>query len=175
MHQAWTALVARIIASERDLVIAFVFAIIGAFFWDVVKTGSAAGIRQLRNKLSEQSVARLRERIVQMEKYRDVLNSYLSSDRALYLATLRLMLGILMFVCLGAVLTILNSLLPLPGLGFSIMALFIFIIAIVLCVYGAQLTGLDTRSKISEKIAALNSETDALKAKLDSQLQKTAG
>lgn len=168
------AFTAWIVENQRDLAIAFLFAIIGAVVWDVVKTGSVAGVRQLKNKLSEQSVARLRERIAQLERNRDEVSSYLSSDRALYLATLRLMFGILLFACVGASTFIIDSLLPLPGFRFSVVAVFIFVMAITLAVYGLQLAGLNTRSKISEKVATLDSEINDLKTKLDLRQRKIA-
>jgi hypothetical protein len=139
MHQTSNAIVGWVTRNERDLIIAFVFAIIGAVFWDAVKTGSVAGVRQLKNKLAERSVARLQERIIQLQKYRDTINSYISSDRALYLATLQLILAILILACMGAVAVILDSLLPSQLLRFSIVAVFIFAVAIVLGVYGVQL------------------------------------
>ncbi|MGA9722147.1 MAG: hypothetical protein WBQ86_06835 [Candidatus Binatus sp.] len=174
MHQNSIAIVAWVARSERDLTIAFVFAIIGAICWDVIKTGSVAGVRQIRNKLSEQSVARLRGRIVQLEMYRDVINSYLSSDRAMYLATLRLMFGILMFLCIGALAVILDYFLQSSGPRFSLLAVAVLIIAVAFGAYGVQLSGLDTRSKLSEKIATLDAEINDLKAKLDIRIQKTA-
>lgn len=174
MRQTSSVIIGWVTRNERDLIIAFVFAIIGAVFWDAVKTGSVAGVRQLKNKLAEQSVARLQERIVQLQKYRDTINSYISSDRALYLATLQLILAILILACMGAAAVILDSLLPLQGLRLSVVALFIFAIAIILGMYGVQLAKLSTRSELSAKVSALDSEINALKAKLDLRTRKVA-
>jgi uncharacterized small protein (DUF1192 family) len=174
MRQTSSVIIGWVTRNERDLIIAFVFAIIGAVFWDAVKTGSIAGVRQLKNKLAEQSVARLQERIVQLQKYRDTINSYISSDRALYLATLQLILAILILACMGAAAVILDSLLPLQELRLSVVALFIFAIAIILGMYGVQLAKLSTRSELSAKVSALDSEINALKAKLDLRTRKVA-
>ena len=174
MRQTSSVIIGWVTRNERDLIIAFVFAIIGAVFWEAVKTGSVAGVRQLKNKLAEQSVARLQERIVQLQKYRDTINSYISSDRALYLATLQLILAILILACMGAAAVILDSLLPLQGLRLSVVALFIFAIAIILGMYGVQLAKLSTRSELSAKVSALDSEINALKAKLDLRTRKVA-
>ncbi len=174
MYQLPNTFMGWLARNERDLIIAFVFAIIGAVVYDLVKTGSVAGIRQLKNKLSEQSASRLQQRIVQLQTFRDAINSYMSSDRTLYLATLKLVFAILTFTCMGAVAAILDSLIPTHGLRLSVVALFIFAIAIVLGVWGMQLAGFDTRSKLSAKLATLDSEINDLKAKLDLRTRKTA-
>jgi len=93
-------------ANERDLVIAFIFAIIGAVVWDVLKTGSLTGVRQLRNRLSDVSVSRLRKRIKQIETYRDRIASFGSSDKALYLAVLLHVVGMLTMICMAIILLI---------------------------------------------------------------------
>jgi hypothetical protein len=69
---------------------------------------------------------------------------------------------------------ILDSLLPLRGLRLSVVALFIFAIAIILGMYGVQLAKLSTRSELSAKVSALDSEINALKAKLDLRTRKVA-
>src|SRR6267154_27909 len=66
------------------------------------------GIRFLKNKLAEQSVERLQARIVGLDKYRDSLKTYLVSDKAHYLVTLRALIAILMFMAIGAVLIMLG-------------------------------------------------------------------
>jgi hypothetical protein len=96
--------------NERDLVIAFIFAIIGAIVWDVLKTGSLTGVRQLRNRLSDVSVSRLRKRIKQVETYRDRIASFESSDKALYLAVLLHVVGMLTMICMTIILLIVEYL-----------------------------------------------------------------
>jgi hypothetical protein len=75
---------------------------------------------------------------------------------------------------MGAAAAILDSLLPLRGLRLSVVALFIFAIAIILGMYGVQLAKLSTRSELSAKVSALDSEINALKAKLDLRTRKVA-
>jgi hypothetical protein len=65
-------------------------------------------MRFVKNKISEQSVARLKKRIEELEKYKKNLDLMLNSDKALYLNTFRAIFGTLLFGCIGAILTILR-------------------------------------------------------------------
>jgi hypothetical protein len=82
-----------------EIVLAIVFALIA----DLIGIGSGfrAAMRHLRNKLAERSVARLRKRIKELETQRDRYAGFLSSDKVLYLATFRLVIGILIFLAFG--------------------------------------------------------------------------
>jgi uncharacterized small protein (DUF1192 family) len=168
----WTTL-ADLFTTHREFVLGVVVTFVATLMYDVLKVGSITGVRQIRNKLSEYSVARLQNRITQLEAYREVVNSYTASDRALYLATLQLMFAVLRLVCMGAVVVLTGFLFssPVPPM-FIFAALAIFLIAIVLGACGAQLAGLNTRSKVSERVGQLDSEIADLKAKLDWRTRK---
>ncbi len=158
--------------SERELVIGVACTIIGAVLYDLLKTGSLVGVRQLRNKLSERSVKNLQTRIDQLQASRDRVNSFALSDRALYLTSLQMMFGMFTIICLGIVILVLDYVLGEPRLGFAILALLIFLLAIVLGVVAMQTAGLDTPAKISAKLSKLDSEIDDLKSKLDSRIRR---
>lgn len=165
---------------ERDLLIAFIFAIIGAIVWDVMKTGSVAGVRQLRNKLSEVSVSRLRKRISQMETYRTRIALFGSSDKALYLAVLQLVVGMLTMLCLAIVLLIFeyaaevgplsgSSMVVGPRYGFAILSACALTIAVLLGMGATNLAKLDKPEAVSKKVKELDLEIDKLKSKLDAR------
>jgi hypothetical protein len=107
MGQAWRACV-NVVIAHRDLVIAGIFAIVAAIIIAALGIDSVihAGRRHLWNKWSESSVSRLQTRILELQTYRDSIQAYASSDRALYLTTFRLVMGILMFGCLGVIVLI---------------------------------------------------------------------
>jgi hypothetical protein len=74
MYQTWATSIAWVTLHQRELAIGFTFAIICYVLAELVKTGSSAAVRKLRNKLSEYSVARLQNRISQLEMSRDRVN-----------------------------------------------------------------------------------------------------
>jgi hypothetical protein len=151
----------------QELVVAFVFAIICAVIVEVLSIGSAlrAGVRHIRNKISERSASRLRKRIAQLETYRETINSYLSSDKALYLVALRFVLGILMLMCIGTIFCI-SSLFVQDPFSLALCSIGIFSIAAILALHAARIAGLDTRQKISALVTQLDAEIDNLKSKL---------
>ena len=152
-----------------DIVLAVGLAAVFAVVVDLLRVGSRIrnGTRHLKNKLSERSVARLRKRIAELEQYRDRVALYLSSDRALYLTALGIILGVLTFISSGAIIAILDRLGAIPN-G-DILTLMPFAIAIVLAVYGMRLASLVTPEKVSELIATLDADIADLKAKLQAQ------
>jgi hypothetical protein len=127
----------------RELLFAIVFAIICAVIVDALDIGSAlrTGVRRIRNRLSERSMSRLRRRIAELEKYRDSVNSYASSDKALYLVMFRFVLVTLMFMCMGAT-TLVVDLIFKPH---SPIALFctleIFAFSIIVAAQGVKIAG----------------------------------
>lgn len=160
----------------QDVLLALVLGILV----DILRLGSVirGGLRHIDNKLSEHSTLRLTKRIAQLEKYRNTVNAYASSDKALYLSTLQLLLGILMFMCAGAIVSLLDLLswisAPLRpnALNFFALDIGIFAIAIVLAVHGLRLASLDTRLKVTAMVEKLDSEIAVLKTKLDSRTHR---
>jgi hypothetical protein len=123
------------------------------------------GFRHLKNKLSERSAARLGERIKQLETQRDRYAAYLSSDKALYLATFQIVIGMLVSIAFGAGLEVLSDIVPIrfPGL----LAVFCYFLATAIGIQGFKISSLDTREKVTEMVAKLESEIADLKNKLE--------
>jgi hypothetical protein len=141
------------------------------FIFDLLRLGSyMRGFpRHVRNRLAERSISRLRSRITELERYRQALTLYLSSDRAFYLHALGILFGILPFGCMAGAMMILVSLGFPPGqsvVPFEILALCILVIAIVVGIYGLRLASWDTRAKISEVAAKVDAEIAAMKEML---------
>jgi hypothetical protein len=127
-------------------------------------------IRKIGNKLAEQSVERLRARIVSLEKYREDLKRYLVSDKSHYLVTLRLLFIVLAFMCIGSCFFILDFLPPVghfvfPG-GLELLALGMFVIGIFTAMYAARIASFDTQEKIAATIESVSSDIEKLSAKL---------
>lgn len=173
----------------RDLVVAVAlavfFALVFAIVVDLLRVGSRIRdfVRFIRNKLSEKSVARLQTRIKQLEKYRDSLGLMMSSDKAHYLGTFRLILGILLCMCIGMIVFItghfVSPMLSPFTLGESqavhsmdLLAIFIFTIAIAIAAQGLNVASWDTRPKVAEQIKKYDAEIANPKAILASRLQK---
>jgi hypothetical protein len=174
-----------------DIVIGAVFAVIFGVIIDLLKIGSRvrAVFRHLKNKLAEQSVESLRTRIAQQEKSRDRIASFLSSDKALYLYTLRYIIAILILICVAAGASVFNDLLALnkvvPGLrlilfgrvmsfpvNFKVVALLIFALAAVLGIYSIRIASWDTHAKISKVVTKFDDEIAVMKRKLEARTRR---
>jgi hypothetical protein len=150
-----------------DFLLALVFAIVV----DLLRIGSIIrdGVRRIKNKLAERSVAQLQKRIVDQERYRNMIAAlYLESDKALYLHILGMVLAVLLLICVSAILFILGTL-GLGPAGLEIMIVGFLAIAVVFAVYGLRLAALDTRPKVSEMITKLDAGIATLKAKLEAR------
>jgi len=153
----------------HELVWALIFAIIV----DLLRVGSS--IRRVgrfsANKWAEKSVGRIRKRIKELEVYRDGLASYLISDKAHYLSTLRNILALLVSITLGISILIVSRLQPfprypvLPGSG-DLLALLCFAMAIVIGVVGLQIAAPDYQSKIAKMIEGVDANIAKLRTKL---------
>jgi hypothetical protein len=144
-----------------DLVLALLFAAIA----ETLRVGSRIreGWRWFKDKTAESSIANINVRVTQQEAFRNLLQSYLASDKLLYLAVLRNMTLILIFMSLAGLVLIVGTLfraIEFPGAEF--VALFALISAIGGGVYTMQLGSYDT-SKISKLIEKIDTEIAALK------------
>jgi hypothetical protein len=169
----------------RDLVVAAVCALVFAIAVDLLRVGSRIRdfARFIGNKLSEQSIAQLQNRIKQLEKYRDSLALMMSSDKAHYLGTFRLILGILLCMCIGMGLFVTGHFLS-PMLSpatpdastavhlMDLLAILMFSIAMAIASQGLTVASWDTRPKVAEQIQKHDAEIANLKAILASRLQK---
>jgi hypothetical protein len=125
-----------------------------------------AAFRRIKNKFAEKSVARLRQRITQLEKYRDTVALYLSSEKALYLHILGMILFVLLCMCGAGLVVLLYGFFG-DEYGGRIVAFGLLAVGMIIGAYSLRLTALDTRPKVSTLVEQLNSEIAALKAKLD--------
>ena len=152
-----------------------VLAVLLAVIADLLGIGSRlrTRIRHIKNRFSERSARRLRERIKQLESQRDRYVAYLSSDKALYLATFSIVIGMLLTIATGAALTESSGLLPPLPLGF--LGVFFYLLTIVIGIQGFKIASLDTRAKVSEMVAKLDSEIETLQKKLEAIGKADAG
>ena len=157
----------RLIAHPEEIVWAAIFALIIWMIADpwVGDSRIRALIRHIKNKLSEQSAARLRKRITELQKARDVIALYLTSDKALYLAQFRMVMVVLLLICVGAALGLLGQLVRSPNFGVLGIAMYGF--AVILVLFGIQFSLLDTRQKVAELLAKRDEEIADLQRKLE--------
>lgn len=154
-----------------DLVIAVVLAFVFAVVVDLLRisSGIRASVRWLKDKAAESSVREINQRIAQQEKYRNQLQSYLDSDKAFYLAMLRNIVGLLLFMCIAGVVVILSKIkyvgFP-PAPAGELIALAALGIAITSGAYTMQLGSYDN-SKFTELIKKLDVEIAKLKEARD--------
>jgi uncharacterized small protein (DUF1192 family) len=169
MRLAWDALAQR----WPDLVIATVLAAILAVLVDLLRVSSRLreGGRWVKDKLAKSSIAELNRRIAEQEKYRATLQSYLNSDKTFYVAILRSMVGVLLFMCVAGMVLIIGRLGAMAFPVAEFMALGVLAVAIVAGISTMQLGSFDA-SKISELIRNLDAELVRLK-EARSQLEKT--
>jgi hypothetical protein len=144
------ALYGFVTAYKRDLLIGLIFAIVWAVIWDLVKTGCVVGFRRLKNKLSELSVSRLRNRIVELEGDRDRIRS-LASDKALYLFVLRILVAMTTLVCMGEAIRATHSFLRV-GIVLEPLSAFCFIVAAIFGVWGIRMSQLSTPTKVAARV-----------------------
>jgi hypothetical protein len=165
----------HVVTHKEDLVWALLFAIIA----DSFRVGSfvRGGVRRMENKWSELSASRLQERISELEKRRDYYVSYMTSDKALYLFTLRIVFVILLGVSTGAAVSVLGRF-PLVRAYFpmtsDVYAFLFFAVGILGAWQGIRVTDFGTRSKLSEMIAKLDGEIAGLKSKLQERTEPGA-
>jgi hypothetical protein len=141
-------------------------------------------VRWSKNKLSELSIGQLQKRIKELEKYRDSLMQMMASDKLLYLATFKTILGTLIFVCIGMILLTLRHSVMLAAPGtvdpraldtfflLDITTIAIFSMAIVVATAGVSTALLDTRTKLEAQIAIHDKNINDLKEILRQRLEK---
>jgi hypothetical protein len=141
-------------------------------------------IRWIKNKISELSTGRLQKRIKELEKYRDSLKQMMTSDKLLYLATFKTVLGTLIFLSIGMMLLTLRHsvMLAAPGtvdpraldifLLLDMTTIAIFAIAIVVAIAGVSTALLDSRPKLAEQISKYDKNINDLNEILRQRLEK---
>jgi hypothetical protein len=158
-----------IVAHRIDLVMAAVF---GAFFWiigDVFAVDSRirAGIRHIGNKLSEQSISRLKTRIKQLEAQRERYATYMASDKALYMATLQGLVLVGVCIATGGCFAGLADIWPtrLGGL-FKLWSIAFYFGAILFGSTAIRFSLLDSRAKVAKVVDKIDLEILELNIKL---------
>jgi hypothetical protein len=156
-----------------DFVIAAVLAVVLAVLVDLLRVGSRIREigRWIKDKNAAMSVVTINQRIVVLEKSRASLQGYLVSDKLLYLAVLRSIVGVLLFMCLAGIVLIFGGLKLMPlGLA-QLMALTTLAVAITAGLFTMQLGSFDG-SKISKLIKNLDAEIAGL-TEARAKLQKS--
>jgi pilus assembly protein TadC len=131
-------------------------------------------VRLVKNKWSEQSISRLRKRIAELEKSRDDYVSYMTSDKALYLFALRILLMILFSMSMGLVLLVFGRFPVVQDylrMSFDAYALLFFALAMVGAWQGLRVTEFGERSKLSDMTAKLDRQIADLKSKLQERTE----
>jgi hypothetical protein len=147
-------------AHEFENWLAIGCALFFAVVLELLKFGSRlrGAIRWVNNKFAERSAADLRKRIDQLQNSRAQYAAYLTSDKALYLGTFKLVSGAICSLAIGLLLAeFAVAFWPL-----HIFASLFYILAVALGVQGATISALDTRDKITKIIEKLDSDMAAL-------------
>ena|ERR1022692_1235916 len=147
-----------------DLVVATVLAAVLAVLVDLLRVSSRLreSGRWVKDKLAEGSVAELNRRIVEQEKYRATLQSYLGSDKAFYVAILRSLAGTLLFMCIAGMVLICGRLGAIAFPVAEFMSLGVLAVAIVAGISTLQLGSFDA-STLSKLIRSYDAELLRLK------------
>jgi len=143
-----------------DVVIAVVLAALA----DLLRIGSLIrrAIEYVKDKLAEGSIQQLNIRIAQQEEYRKSLQGYLASDKLLYLALLRSIVGILLFMSVAGVVLLIGQLGAIVVPVSELMALGVLFVSVVVSISTMQF-GMFDSSKIEGRIKKLDAEILALK------------
>jgi hypothetical protein len=161
--------------------------VVGIVIWvvsDLLPVGDSrirAFLRLMRNKLSERSVAQLRKRIKELERYRDGLNRMMASDKALYLGALRAIFGTLFCMGFGAILVVLRHSVMLAAaepkapdmlflLDMGSIAMFSIGLAVALN-WSLTMVAEDNEAKVSAQIEKYTVDIENLKRILKERLQ----
>jgi hypothetical protein len=172
-----------VVTYQRDVIIGVICAIVFGIVVELLKKGSVIGVRQIRNKVSNVSVSRLRKRIAQLETYRNQVASFGSSDKFLYVAILQHVVAILTMICLAFIVLIFeyaarvgrfagNILIAGPTGAFAILSASILGIAAFFGLNAIHLANLNTPDAVSKKVNELDSEIAVVRSKLDARLRK---
>jgi hypothetical protein len=179
-----------------DVALAVVLAIIFAIIADLVRVGSLVKniFGRLKNRFSKVSIIMLRRRIAELERQRNTLASYASSDKALYMSAFRTLLSVLLFICLAGIMLIYATDPPLflapikwprsvfeaarqyhEGASriFKFSALFSLGWAMGLASEQLRIAGWDSRAKIKAQLGIYERQIAELKAELATMAQKT--
>jgi len=155
-----------------------VLAVVGAIVIELfgITRGIWAVQGFVKDKFAARSVANLRKRIAELERYRAALESYGKSELSLVLALFKFVLGMLTMMCVAAATVLINRILPpprpVPEPLFLTVILFGVLLAAVIGIFGIKTADLDTPSKIAETIAPVDGQISRLKAKLSSRISQ---
>ena len=159
-----------LVGHGRDVFWAMVFAAVFALALDLLNpdSGTRRGLRHINNKLSEQSVRSLRNRIVQLERYREKL----ASDRGLYLLVFQLIVLMLMLLIIALSLEIVRhagiavSRWMIGPMNLDAQSLVVLLAAWVTGMQAMKHAAMDTKAKVLRTLAGLDAEIADLRKKL---------
>lgn len=140
-------------------------ALFGFFFYAITPDSLVwRGFRLLRDKWAERSAKDLRYRIEQLEWYRNSL----SSDKGLYLITLRFLLLLLIFVSAGLFVLASREITGRADVEVegAVLASVAFAGGVIAGIQGVRYASLDSREKIAQMAASLDKSIAKMKAKL---------
>jgi len=154
------------------------FAIAALFILEILPDDSwpRRGIWRIKNTLSTRSAARLRRRIEQAEAYASMYADD-KADKRFYLTLLRVVIGMLTLIALGAASTAIEHLwldtysLPIRFIGPpGLRAALCYVVAVLMGMsWLVPLTAFDNRAKLSRLVGKLNRGIAALKKKLEAK------
>ena len=113
-----------------EILLAAAFGLFFALVLDLLDPESRvrAGFRHLKNKLSERDRCYACGSESRHWKHRGKDAAYLASDKALYLATFQIVIGILVFIALGAATSEFQPIFP--GLPYRLLSIGLYAIAV---------------------------------------------
>jgi hypothetical protein len=159
----------------REIFWAGVFALVFAVMLELLDFRSRlrGSIRFLKNKWSERSAGRLRKRISELRKQKDVFLAYMSSDKRLYLATLRFAIGVGVLIAAGEATAgaadILSRFNLIVGDEFHFMGVFCYGMAVAVGIQGIKISHLNSADRLSEIVGKLENEIEELNIKLSNK------
>jgi len=165
-----------VVEYRRDLVIGLCVGIVIDLLSLRSRIGGLIGI--IKNKQAEHSATATETRIKALEKQRDNMATFLTSDKALYLFTFRYLFLTLLFMSVGIGLLALNDTGALydksqPHVSpFLIFGIGLLAIAAVVAAAALEITALDTREKVTALVTKLNTQIAELQSALAIMRQK---
>jgi hypothetical protein len=151
-----------------DVAIALLLAGVAALLVEFLKTTW----RSLRNTINPKTVAEIDKRIKEHLEFRRII----TSDKSLYLAMFRTVLGVLFMLAIGAATFVLSDLEPDPRAvtGIKVASLAIFGLTSFICSVSMKTALLDSKEKLDSRVAEIDSKIAKLRARRADLIPKQA-
>jgi hypothetical protein len=156
----------------KDIVIALIFAVLVDFLG--LGHRMREWIRLIQNKLAERSAAKLRKRLLELQLMRNNLDAMLTSDRELYMMTLRIMMSVLVLLSSGATLiaffhTVFYKAILDDEEGGYAMGTILFSGALISSIVGLRMIGPFYRERMQVDLSKIDNEMAQLRLKLEAR------